>query len=155
MGNRIKMLREQRHMKQEELAAILGIRQNTLSTWETGRYQPDHDMLKKIAKEFNVSVDYLIGNDPPWSQYVGDQIDGLRMIRLVRTVEQLTPEQCDRVLDYAQMTMLGETANQAPIVSAADIELLQAFHDAPASVSTAIQMLLQPYKKSVGSSETA
>lgn len=40
-----------------------GIAQSTLSDWKTGKSQPRADKLKKIADYFNVSVDYLMGNE--------------------------------------------------------------------------------------------
>lgn len=61
MSNRIRALRNSKGLKQSDLADILGVRQNTLSTWENGRYEPDNEMLRKIADFFNVSVDYVIG----------------------------------------------------------------------------------------------
>lgn len=59
--NRIKEIRLSRNIKQIELAKELKIAQGTLSTWETGKYEPDNESLKKLADYFNVSVDYLLG----------------------------------------------------------------------------------------------
>lgn len=62
--NRIKMLRQANDMRQIELANMLGIAQNTLSNWETGRTFPDPDSLKEIAKVFNTTIDYVLGGEP-------------------------------------------------------------------------------------------
>lgn len=62
--NRIKELRLSKGLKQSELANKLKIAQNTLSTWEIGKYEPDIAALNEIADIFSVSVDYLIGNSP-------------------------------------------------------------------------------------------
>lgn len=59
--NRIKEIRLSRNIKQIELAKELKIAQGTLSTWETGKYEPDNESLKKLADYFNVSVDFLLG----------------------------------------------------------------------------------------------
>jgi len=59
--NRIKELRKLKKVSQKEVASNLGIAQNTLSTWEVGRYEPDSDSLVKLADYFNVSIDYLLG----------------------------------------------------------------------------------------------
>ena len=48
-------------MNQKEFAAKLGIRQSTLSSYENEAISPSTDMLITIAKEFNVSVDWLCG----------------------------------------------------------------------------------------------
>jgi len=146
MENRIKILREQHGMKQRELAEELGISQNTLSTWETGRYEPDTGMLKKIASVFNVSVDYLLGGDPPWTNMRGDQLDYLGMIRLMRTIEQLTPPQFDQVIEYAKKIMLNEEATcSQPPISDADAAILRAYHAASLRDRGLIDQILQAY----------
>lgn len=146
MENRIKILREQHGMKQRELAEELGISQNTLSTWETGRYEPDAEMLKRIASVFNVSVDYLLGGDPPWSNMRGDQLDFLGVIRLMRTIEQLTPPQFDQVIEYAENLMLGEEpVSSGPAISDTDITLLRAYHAASLRDRGLIDQILQAY----------
>lgn len=59
--NRIKILREENKDLQKDLAKYLGIRQNRLSNWERGIYQPPKEMLFKIADRYGVSTDYLMG----------------------------------------------------------------------------------------------
>ena len=61
--NRIKELRRSAKMKQIDLCKILNISQGTLSLWENGKVRPDIDSIKNIAAYFNVSVDYLLGQD--------------------------------------------------------------------------------------------
>ena len=148
MKNRIKTLREQHGMKQRELAKELGVSQNTLSTWETGRYEPDAEMLKKIAYALNVSVDYLIGGDPPWSDLHGDQIDFLRMNRLMKTVQQLTAPQFDLVLSFCQDVLIGGDGGAAlpGTVSDEEQQLLQAYHALPLEIRRAVDGLMEPYK---------
>ena len=61
----LKRLRNQRNLKQEELAERLNVTRQTISGWETGRRQPDLDMLKKLAEALNVDMHELIyGNKP-------------------------------------------------------------------------------------------
>lgn len=59
--NRIKDLREDRDLRQSDLAAATGIDQRTISNYETGKTSPDAYALIKLADYFGVSVDYLIG----------------------------------------------------------------------------------------------
>lgn len=61
MESRIKQLREKRGLIQEILAAELGITQQTLSKYEKDVTLIKVDILKKIAKYFNVTTDYLLG----------------------------------------------------------------------------------------------
>ena len=46
-----------------EFSKIIGVSQQTIGSWETGRTSPDIEMIKKIAQYFNVTTDYLLGND--------------------------------------------------------------------------------------------
>ncbi len=59
--NRIKELRLARGMKQTDLAKAVAVSQAALSGYETGKYEPDFDTLKKLATKLEVSVDYLLG----------------------------------------------------------------------------------------------
>lgn len=61
--NRIRDLRLNSGLKQIELAKALSVSQAALSGYETGKYEPDFDTLKKIADYFSVSVDYVLGRD--------------------------------------------------------------------------------------------
>ena len=61
MDNRIKALREDRDLRQSDLAEFTGIDQRTISNYETGKSRPDSYALIKLAYFFNVSIDYLVG----------------------------------------------------------------------------------------------
>jgi len=64
--HRIKLLRVQNDITQIELAANLNVAQNTLSNWENGKFDPDNESLKKIAKYFSTTTDYILGlSDDP------------------------------------------------------------------------------------------
>lgn len=61
--DRLKMLREEKGMTQEELARRLGLEErSTISHWEKGRQGPSRDLLVKLSQIFEVPVDYLVGN---------------------------------------------------------------------------------------------
>ena len=59
--NRIKSLREDRDLRQSDVAAATGIDQRTLSNYETGKTNPDSFAIIKLAAFFGVSCDYLLG----------------------------------------------------------------------------------------------
>ena len=59
--NRIKDLREDRDLRQSDLANATGIDQRTISNYETGKTSPDAYALIKLADFFDVSIDYLVG----------------------------------------------------------------------------------------------
>ena len=58
--NRIKDLREDRDLRQADVAKATGIDQRTLSNYETGKTNPDSFALIKLADFFDVSIDYLL-----------------------------------------------------------------------------------------------
>ena len=59
--NRIKALREDRDLRQSDVANATGIDQRTLSNYETGKTNPDSFAIIKLADFFGVSCDYLLG----------------------------------------------------------------------------------------------
>ena len=61
IGLRIKELRIEKDMGQEELAKGLQISRSALSHYEVGLRQVPNWLIPKIAKFFNVSTDYLFG----------------------------------------------------------------------------------------------
>lgn len=58
---RLKDIREDRDIKQQEVADYLHIRQNTYSQYENGRRQLPVDILIKLAAYFQTSTDYILG----------------------------------------------------------------------------------------------
>lgn len=61
LGVKLRELRIEQRVSQRRLGEILGFSNQAVSTWECGLREPDCDSLIKIAKYFNVSVDYLLG----------------------------------------------------------------------------------------------
>ena len=57
----IRNLREDRDLKQKEIAAMLNISQNTYYQYETGVIELTASTLIKLADFYGVSVDYLLG----------------------------------------------------------------------------------------------
>ncbi|MBD3919290.1 helix-turn-helix domain-containing protein [Paenibacillus sp. PR3] len=56
---RIKVLRVERNMTQQELGNLLGVTSQAVSKWETGITTPDITLLPKISKLFNCTIDSL------------------------------------------------------------------------------------------------
>ena len=61
MPNRIRELREDRDLRQVDVAEKTGIDQRTLSNYETGKTNPDSYAIMQLAKFYDVSTDYLLG----------------------------------------------------------------------------------------------
>ena len=58
---RLRELREDRDLKQKDLADYLHIRQNTYSQYENGQRQVPVEVLIALAKYYRTSTDYLLG----------------------------------------------------------------------------------------------
>ena len=61
MRLRIRDLREDRDLKQRELADYLNCSQQVYSNYELGQRDIPTDVLIKLADFYNVSIDYLLG----------------------------------------------------------------------------------------------
>lgn len=57
MKNRIEEIRKARGIRQEEFARILGVSRQTISSLETGRYNPSIFLAYKIARYFGMTIE--------------------------------------------------------------------------------------------------
>ena len=60
-AQRLKELRREKNLTQSNVAAQLGIKQQSYLRYEMGTGEPSLDTLVAIAKLFGVSADYLLG----------------------------------------------------------------------------------------------
>lgn len=58
----LKSLREKNNLTQEQLAEHVMVTRQAVSRWETGETQPNTDTLRLLSKEFNVSINTLLGS---------------------------------------------------------------------------------------------
>ena len=61
MYKRIRDLREDRDLKQSDIATLLKCTQSCYSLYENGQRDIPTDVLIKLANYYNVSIDYLLG----------------------------------------------------------------------------------------------
>ena len=57
----LKLLREKNNLTQEQMAERLMVTRQAVSRWENGETQPNTETLKLLSREFNVSVNTLLG----------------------------------------------------------------------------------------------
>jgi transcriptional regulator with XRE-family HTH domain len=60
-ADRLKQLRREFNMTQDELAKKINKNRSTVAGYETEGKEPDYDTLLKLSQIFNVSTDYLLG----------------------------------------------------------------------------------------------
>lgn len=72
LASRIKSLRKEKDLTQEEFGKLFGIVKSTVSLYESDKSTPDDEMKRKIAEYFGVSLDYLMGNSDIRNPYKDD-----------------------------------------------------------------------------------
>ena len=66
MKNRIELIRKEKGIRQEDFAKALGVSRQTISSLETGRYNPSILLAYKIARYFELQIeDVFIFEDEP------------------------------------------------------------------------------------------
>lgn len=59
MNNRLEEIRKEKQITQEELATVLEVSRQTISSLEKGRYNPSIILAFKIARYFNMSIEEI------------------------------------------------------------------------------------------------
>lgn len=99
----LRRLRKEQQMNQKQLAALVGVSASAIGMYEQGRREPDHATLQKLAEVLHVSVDYLLGKEPPEEVIDRDALaeelfrNLMEQNALMFRAEHLTEE------DYAQL----------------------------------------------------
>ncbi|WP_179211812.1 helix-turn-helix domain-containing protein [Ligilactobacillus murinus] len=60
---RLKELRHEKGLTQDELGKILNVSGKTIGTWERDSRQPNIETINELADFFGVTADYLLGRD--------------------------------------------------------------------------------------------
>lgn len=99
IGKKIRALREAKRLSQTKAAEILQINNKTLSDYERDISQPDLLTLKQIANLYEVSTDYILGNNDENKEVVKDDFQ----FALYGEVKDLTDEQKQDLLDMIKI----------------------------------------------------
>jgi transcriptional regulator with XRE-family HTH domain len=101
LGQKLKKLRKDRDLGQVELAKKLGASVVSISNYETDKTIPSSDTLIKIAKVFNITVDYLISGQP---QDV-IQIKNKELLKRVEQLDRLNPDALKSLIDMMDLVI--------------------------------------------------
>ena len=82
-SNRIRELRKNKSLSQEQLADKLGVTKQAVSQMERGARKPSVTMLETLCDFFNVSTDYLLGKEDVTIRIVDG--DGIRKLDSVNS----------------------------------------------------------------------
>lgn len=74
MKDRIKALRKAAGLTQSEFGERIGVKGNTITTYETGARIPSEAVIRAICREFHASEDWLRdGKEPMYTEAARDQ----------------------------------------------------------------------------------
>ncbi len=62
-GYRIKKYRNLCHLKQIDLAKMLGVSQTTIASWESNKQEPSQEKLRMLAKALKINKAFIVGCD--------------------------------------------------------------------------------------------
>lgn len=66
--NRLKQLRKEKGLTQQELSEVIAVSYRTIQNWENGESQIKSEKTQQLADFFGVSVGYLLGYEPESEQ---------------------------------------------------------------------------------------
>ena len=96
----LRNLRKEKNISQEKLGSVFNVSKQAISSWETGRSEPDSFTYKKIAEYFDVSVDYLLGKDNIPNKENLELHKELVKLGLIKDGEELSGKQKDALIKF-------------------------------------------------------
>ena len=82
-AERIKKLRIETKMTQQELGSKFGLTSTGVSYWESGKAIPNMEMMNKLSDFFGVTIDYLIGKNE-----IDENDEGMILFRKAEKVNE-------------------------------------------------------------------
>ena len=118
IGLKLKNLRLQNDKTQTDMAKILNVAKSTVSMYERNQREPSADMLKKYAQTFDVTLDYLLGNERPveGQDYITINVYGsipagipIEAIEEITDTEDLSLKEYDKNKTYLGLKVDGDS----------------------------------------------
>ena len=103
--NNLKKIREKRNVTQIKLSMAIGVSQETISAYESGKSLPSADTLIKIAEFLNTSTDYLLGRikeDSSLRSLMNDTVDK-QLDELVNNYALLSTDNKENLVWYSEV----------------------------------------------------
>ncbi|HDR7601542.1 TPA: helix-turn-helix transcriptional regulator [Bacillus mycoides] len=92
IGEKIKELRKNSKITQEQLGNAIGVSKMAISYFEKGKKSPGRESLEKIADYFNVTTDYLLGRseDPELNEEENKTVteEGKNIMTLIESLPE-------------------------------------------------------------------
>ena len=96
----LKQARLARGMKQEEIAAVIGVKKNTISNYENGISEPDMDTFIKMCGVYGVDYTLMLRQAYGGVQWVDPVLE--RIISAVQSLDETGKQEVERFVQYQQ-----------------------------------------------------
>lgn len=105
LGEKITNARKQANMSQEQLAEKLNVSRSAIAKWETDKGIPDIENLKTLSGVFEVSIDYLVGNEHDFilkhdKANPDENIQAERISKRNQRYQEIIGEKCTIEMNY-------------------------------------------------------
>ena len=123
IGERIRQVRKFKDLTQKKFADSLGMKQNTVATYEMGRTNPSDPAIKSICREFGVNEEWLrSGEGEMFAPDATSALDALAQEQnlthgeyiLIEKLLSLKPEVRQGILDYIMEVAAAVNSNAVP-----------------------------------------
>lgn len=105
IGERIRMLREEKNLTQQDLAEAINSTQQKISNYEKGPIEPDYETLKSIADFFGTTTDYLLGRTNVFRPIYLDSTNGHTV--LLSNLPEAANEDLEKYLEFLRFKYLN------------------------------------------------
>ena len=102
-GNRIKLLREEKGLRQDELSKILDVSPSAIGMYERDEREPNDDITLKLAEFFNVTTDYLLGKSDNRNSDCDKEL--LKIELSAKEYKNITEEQKKQIENFAKFVL--------------------------------------------------
>ncbi len=112
-GHLLRQLREEKNLKQAQLADKLGISTTAISKYEHNTAMPPFDTMRALSVIFNVSMDTLYGTEPRGTISThGLTENQITIIQTLSRLFQNTNFNVQKTLTPEQATLLGQIVSE-------------------------------------------
>ncbi|MBL1229394.1 helix-turn-helix domain-containing protein [Enterococcus sp. BWB1-3] len=83
IGVKLREIRNELRLTQEQVAASVHVSRQTISSWENGHSYPDIISVLLLSELYNVSVDTLLKGDPKMTSFLKESTDTVKSNRRI------------------------------------------------------------------------
>ena len=122
MNERLKRLRRELNITQQEFADRIGIKRSTMATYESGRNEPIDAVISLICREFDVNEDWLKTGDGEMFEELTDQEKTMKYIaKLVKDKDSVIANAITAVaITYEQLDDAGKAVIDKTLLQCID-----------------------------------